>query len=336
MRQHRPALPIAVSALILAGTTACSGEQEPETTGDLAAVEVSRAEQGSAPTVEVPAPFAVETSVSEVREQGDGAQVAEGDVIGMEYVLVNGRTGNVLDESAWAEAPTSLVVDESILTGLRTELVGKPVGSEVLLAIAPQDGFEGASAPPAEGVEATDTLLFYVDLVSAVPPRATGEPVPPQPGLPAVALAEDGAPTITIPPGAAPPGELVVQPLITGTGAPVQVGQVIRVHYTGVKWADGSVFDSSWEAGTPAAFPIGQGRVIPGWDAGLVDQPVGSQVMLVVPPAEGYGDAGAPDAGISGTDTLVFVVDILAADSPAPAEPSAETPAPAESSTPAG
>ena len=329
MRQHRPALTIALSAALLAGTTACSGEQEPQATGDLAAVEVSQAEQGQVPTVDVPAPFAVEDSVSEVREQGEGAAVTEGDVIGMEYVLVNGRTGDVLDESAWAQQPTSLVVDDSILTGLRAGLVGKPVGSEVLLAIAPKDGFAGASTPPAEGVELTDTLLFYVDLVSAVPPRATGDPVPPQPGLPAVALAEDGAPTVTIPPGSAPPSELVVQPLITGKGAPVQVGQVVRVHYTGVKWADGTVFDSSWEAGSPATFPIGQGRVIPGWDAGLVDQPVGSQVMLVVPPAEGYGDAGAPDAGITGTDTLVFVVDILAADSPPPAQEPAESPTPA-------
>jgi peptidylprolyl isomerase len=59
---------------------------------------------------------------------------------------------------------------------------------------------------------------------------------------------------------------------------------------------------------------IGAGQVIKGWDTGLVGQPVGSRVLLVIPPAEGYGKTGASTAGINGTDTLVFVVDILAAD----------------------
>jgi peptidylprolyl isomerase len=51
--------------------------------------------------------------------------------------------------------------------------------------------------------------------------------------------------------------------------------------------------------------------VIAGWDKGLVGQTVGSQILLVVPPDEGYGSAGRKEAGIRGTDTLVFVVDIL-------------------------
>jgi len=53
--------------------------------------------------------------------------------------------------------------------------------------------------------------------------------------------------------------------------------------------------------------------VIAGWDEGIVGQTVGSQVLLVIPPAKGYGESGNPQAGIKGTDTLVFVVDILAA-----------------------
>ena len=73
----------------------------------------------------------------------------------------------------------------------------------------------------------------------------------------------------------------------------------------------GKQFDSSWDRGAPADFAIGTGKVIPGWDAGLVGQTVGSQVLLVVPPDQGYGASGNSQAGISGTDTLVFVVDIL-------------------------
>ena len=58
---------------------------------------------------------------------------------------------------------------------------------------------------------------------------------------------------------------------------------------------------------------IGEDQVIKGWETGLVGQTVGSRVLLVVPPADGYGTAGDSQAGIKGTDTLVFVVDILAA-----------------------
>jgi peptidylprolyl isomerase len=119
-----------------------------------------------------------------------------------------------------------------------------------------------------------------------------------------------GKPTIKVP-TTAPPTTLVVQPLVKGSRAAVKAGQTITVHYTGVLWAGGKEFDSSFKRGKPAAFGIGVGQVIKGWDQGLVGQPVGSRVLLVVPPALGYGTQGQPEAGITGKDTLVFVVDIL-------------------------
>jgi peptidylprolyl isomerase len=73
--------------------------------------------------------------------------------------------------------------------------------------------------------------------------------------------------------------------------------------------------DASWKRGQPFGFTIAASpsQVIPGWDKGLVGQNVGSRVMLVVPPADGYGKSGNSQAGIKGTDTLVFVVDVLGA-----------------------
>jgi peptidylprolyl isomerase len=72
------------------------------------------------------------------------------------------------------------------------------------------------------------------------------------------------------------------------------------------------VFDSSFARGAPAGFVIGTGRVIPGWDKTLVGKKLGSRVLLIVPPADGYGPSGQTSAGISGTDTLVFVLDLVA------------------------
>ena len=88
------------------------------------------------------------------------------------------------------------------------------------------------------------------------------------------------------------------------------------VQYTGVNWRTGKVFDSSWSRDEPFAFILGEGQVIKGWDDGLLGQKVGSRVMLVIPPADGYGSAGNSGAGIKGTDTIVFVVDILGAYAP--------------------
>jgi peptidylprolyl isomerase len=187
-------------------------------------------------------------------------------------------------------------------------LVGQTVGSRVVVAIAPKDGLTegGASA----GVQKNDTLLFVMDLRGVQPTRATGTAVTPPAGLPTVELNAKGKPTVTIP-ESEPPRELVVQPLIRGDGPVVNAGQQLTVQYRGLLWRDGKTFDSSWASGAPATFSVGTDQLIDAWDEGLVGQTVGSQVLLVVPPAKGYGAGGQPAAGIKGTDTLVFVVDIL-------------------------
>jgi peptidylprolyl isomerase len=182
----------------------------------------------------------------------------------------------------------------------------------VLIALAPADAFGPRGGATEVGIEKDDTVLFVVDVREVRHPleRATGTPVAPVAGQPTVSLDDSGKPTITLP-GGDPPTQLVVQPLIQGDGADVQAGQTVSVHYTGVIWGSGKQFDSSWDRGTPAAFPIGSGSVIAGWDTGLVGQKVGTQLLLIVPPDQGYGSNGSASAGISGTDTLVFVVDIL-------------------------
>ena len=103
------------------------------------------------------------------------------------------------------------------MAGLYQGLDGVTAGSRVLIAIAPADGL---GADPSTGVLDTDTLLFFAEVHDVRVPlqRAEGEAVAPVDGLPTVELAEDGAPTITVP-GGEPPAALVAQPLIEGTGA---------------------------------------------------------------------------------------------------------------------
>ena len=117
---------------------------------------------------------------------------------------------------------------------------------------------------------------------------------------------------VTIP-RVAPPKKLLARTVIQGAGPQVKGGQVLALQYTGLLWRDGKVFESSWRTGRVYATTIGTGQVVKGWDQGLVGQRVGSRVLLVVPPAWGYGSKGLRQVGIKGTDTLVFAVDILGA-----------------------
>lgn len=120
------------------------------------------------------------------------------------------------------------------------------------------------------------------------------------------------APKVNVPATAAPKA-LTEQTLISGTGAKVSAGDTLIANYVGETWgAKPHVFDSSFSRGEPAGFVIGKGRVIPGWDKTLVGKRLGSRMLLTIPPADGYGAGGNSQAGITGTDTLVFVVDLVA------------------------
>jgi len=94
-----------------------------------------------------------------------------------------------------------------------------------------------------------------------------------------------------------------------GTGAVPQTGQTVTVHYTG--WlADGTKFQSSKDTNRPISFPLGQGRVIKGWDEGLSTMKIGGVRKLIIPPQLAYGDPGRPPL-IPGKATLIFEVELL-------------------------
>lgn len=108
-----------------------------------------------------------------------------------------------------------------------------------------------------------------------------------------------------------PSTDLAVKTVIAGGGATVAKGDYIQVNYLGQVWDTAKVFDNSYDKGKAVAFPVGTGQVIPGWEQGLVGRKAGDRVELAIPPALGYGAQGQPQAGIKGTDTLVFVIDVI-------------------------
>ena len=129
------------------------------------------------------------------------------------------------------------------------------------------------------------------------------------PPLPSASGSFGDKPVLTFPDTPAQ-HDLGVKVLKQGDGETVEAGDDIEVNYYGQVWG-GRMFDNSYDRGSSISFPIGVGAVIGGWDEGLVGQAIGSRVMLSIPPHQGYGSRGMPQAGIKGTDTLVFVVDVV-------------------------
>jgi peptidylprolyl isomerase len=98
-----------------------------------------------------------------------------------------------------------------------------------------------------------------------------------------------------------------------GTGAVPSKGQTCVMHYTGWLWvndAKGAKFDSSVDRGRPFTFPLGQGRVIKGWDEGIATLKQGGKRTLIIPPELGYGARGAGGV-IPPNATLLFEVELL-------------------------
>jgi peptidylprolyl isomerase len=136
----------------------------------------------------------------------------------------------------------------------------------------------------------------------------------------AIALAAIGATIMTDPSDAQPAPKPVttssgLQIIDTkpGTGASPKSGQTVTVHYTGWLYengARGKKFDSSVDRNEPFEFPIGQGRVIRGWDEGVGSMKIGGKRTLIIPPALGYGARGAGGA-IPPNATLIFDVELL-------------------------
>ena len=114
-------------------------------------------------------------------------------------------------------------------------------------------------------------------------------------------------PEIVVPEGE-PPSGLEIEDIVEGDGQTVEPGDTVTAHYVGVSYSNGEQFDSSWESGQPATFPLD--GVIPGWQEGIPGMKVGGRRKLVIPPDLGYGEQGFPP-DIGPNETLIFVVDLV-------------------------
>jgi FKBP-type peptidyl-prolyl cis-trans isomerase len=325
MRRRRVAA-LAITSLLAVGviagcgssassSPAASSSASSSTSADTYTSVTATGDFGKAPTVTIPAKAGSGALYTKTLIQGTGPALTTSQSLLGNFVLYDwsGKTHKLIGSTYSDGVPT--LFTGSLLPGLETALEGQKVGSRVLAVIPPKDAF-GTAGNSEIGVGANDTVVFVVDMVKSFDNNQGVPGVQTSDGGGALPTVKAGAtgkgPTITIPKTPAPK-TLQVKTLIKGTGPVVKKGQYLVVQYTGVNYRTGKVFDSSWSRSEPWATQIGEGQVIKGWDTGLVGQTVGSRVLLVIPPADGYGSAGSSSAGIKGTDTLVFAIDIISA-----------------------
>lgn len=298
--------------------TACSGGDDGgNATGPLSSVKIDRGEDGAAPKVDFDKPLSADEPTLSRINDGDGDEVTEGQTAMVRLAIVNPEDGSVTQETYTAESAEGIAVDDSLKQGnsqMYDALLGAPVGSDFAYYIPADD----------ETGRETNFIVFTVedsvDTVSTLTPDEakarndegtllmSGKDVDALADdgkLPEVTFGEDGKPSVTIPEGAAEPDKLVVKVLEEGDGPVLESSGTVVADYLGVGLRDGATFDSSYDRGEAAEFPLA--NVIPGWTYGLAGQKAGSKVLLVVPSDLAYGD---PAAGSSPSGPLVFVVDI--------------------------
>jgi peptidylprolyl isomerase len=305
---------VPVLVLALAGCGSSSSSSSAATSTDpLDAVSITGA-VGTKPQVEWKTKFTANDVQTTTLTKGDGDTIAEGDQVQAQIWIGNGFSQKEAYSTYDQGGAQTLTLNGQLSPVFADAIKGASVGSRIVVT-APADELVGEGGNADLGISNKDPLLVVIDLLGKPKPPLDGPQGQPQPSpawAPKLVTKGDKVTGLDFAKTPKPDGKLRSAVLIQGTGATVKKGQSITVNYLGQVYQAKQPFDESYTK-EPATFGIGTGQVIPGWDKTLVGQKVGSRVILAIPPQEGYGKQGQPQAGIKGTDTLYFVVDILGA-----------------------
>jgi peptidylprolyl isomerase len=174
-------------------------------------------------------------------------------------------------------------------------LAAVPAGLVTLAACGDgKSGSDKAGASPSPSVSA------------APPPKIVEGP------LPAITAGTKFGEKPTVAKGSGDPSsDLAVKTVIAGSGRTIAENDFVQANYLGQVWSTAKVFDNSYDRHRPLVMQLAKGSIIDGWRYALTGRKTGSRVQIAVPPTWGYGKSGNPQAGIKGTDTLVFVIDVI-------------------------
>lgn len=315
---------LVVAAGLLVALTGCGGSPAsnlancvPEFDSGKASAQVDATGTfGKNPKGTFPKPLITKGNQVTQLKAGKGLPLYPGQVVDFQITVYNAETGDVLTASDYDKTkPVRRTVGDAKTDNLGALLQCAKVDSRVAATTTVKDLF-GDKDLSQYGLTAKSTLVLVLDVQSGFLGKANGIDQLPQGGFPSIALAPNGQPGLTIP-HTDPPKDLKIEVLKAGGGAVVKQGDSVVVHYTGVLWDGTKPFDSSWDRGVPSTFVAedltsstdGSG-LVPGFAKALIGQKVGSQVVVIIPPKDGYPKGQAPESIPDGS-TMIFVFDIL-------------------------
>ena len=310
LRRGAPIALASVSALLLVGCAAGSEPEASETpeaaacldvpSGDLSdGVEVT-GDFGQAPEAEFSTPLEADELQRTVVIEGDGDETVAGDDVAAVVSAFSGTTG----ERVFSQPASLTAGDETLYEAFLAGIDCVAVGSRTV-TVAPAATLYGAEGNEGVGVAPDETVVIVMDVQEIVVPEPLPTPSEWTENVPEVQFNGEEPPTVTIP-DTEPSTELELAVLEEGDGAEVQEGDTVTLQYQGLNWETKEIFDQSYGRGSAT---FGTGDVIPGFGAALVGQTVGTQLIVTIPPALGYGEEANPEVPLAG-QTLVFVVEI--------------------------
>jgi peptidylprolyl isomerase len=317
---------IVSSALLLAGCTFPAVVGEGEYAESVAGIEQTceafsggeavelievTGEFNTQPTVSFPFPITGSGIETKVLIEGNGGPVVGSQRVAVHFAGFNANNG---EEFQASEFGSENFIFQDLISVSNPDFcrafTGVQVGSRIAV-LMDAASVHNRVGVPSLGLAEDDGVVFIFDVLKAYLPRANGQRMNPESGMPTVILdPATGQPGIQIPSTDAP-GDLRRTILIQGAGEPIAIGETATVHYTGWTW-NGEQFDSSWERGAPAAFAVTTDGLFEGFVQALEGVTVGSQVIAVIPPDLGYGDVD--QEAIPAGSTLIFVIDVLGKD----------------------
>lgn len=265
------------------------------------------ADEGNTDKPEVDFPGeAPDELVVTVLVDGSGAEAEAGDTVVVDYIGVRSLDGEEFDNSYDRGQPFPVVLGQGgVIQGWDEGLVGVRAGDRIQLDI-PSDLAYGETAR-SEVIRENEPLTFVIDVrsVISVPDASTA------PTDPGVELSEgDGV------------DDTVFVDLIEGDGEPLEFGDTAVLHFVYYRGDNGVELETSWAAvdadgevvaGQPITVPFIEGQLIPGLAEGLEGMQVGGRRAITIPPEDGFGPDGDPQAGLPADTDIIFVVDLIGA-----------------------
>ena len=231
--------------------------------------------------------------------EGKGPKITGDQFVTWDYAVFSGADKSEITKTSFngTDSPLQMIPASGDLC---TALAGVREGSRIALLVPSEVAGTSSTGVPASQIWVFDILKVFL-------PHAVGSVKPAENGMPTVVRDVNGKPAVTIP-KSDEPTEFRKSVVIEGSGDVVKKDQSVLVHYTGYLW-DGTVFDSSWDAGQAATFVVNESSIVPGFVKTLEGAKVGSQIIAIIPAELAYGASG--NGSIPPNATLVFVVDVL-------------------------